>query len=267
MTRFTGLQRIFNPLQYRTHQTIVVIGVASGALALAVGNPLVEAFWSGIAAGLGWVIARELHPDNNMAALAAGVIAGVFQALVGGVGLGLCYLLIVFLRIIVRTTGKAPTTGDLVFNLVIVLFVSNTLPGFLAALGIALALFLSPMLPKPSPASHRLWAFAYAAIALTGLAFSPPPEAPDPAGAWWLLFSVSMLAAVGLLPATRPKSVGDIDGEPLDGGRLRLGRIELIALLVVMTITTTGSGIAPAAPAFAALLAAGVFGIRDLVSS
>lgn len=267
MNRFTGLQRIFNPLKYRTHRTIVVIGVASGALALAVGSELIDAFWSGIAAGLGWVLARELHPDNNMAALAAGVIAGVFQALVGGVGLGVCYLLIVFLRIIIRTTGRAPTNIDLAFNLVIVLFVANTLPGFLASLGVALALFLSPRLPKPSPSSHRLWAFAYAAIALTGLAFSPPPEAPDPSGAWWLLFSISLLASVGLLPATRPKSVGDADGEPLDGGRLRLGRIELIALLVVVTITTTGSGIAPAAPAFAAVLATGVFAVRDLVSS
>lgn len=267
MQRFTGLQRIFNPLQYRTHQAIVVIGIASGALALAVGNDFVDAFWSGIAAGLGWVLARELDPDNDFAGLAAGVIAGVFQALVGGVGLGVCYLLIVFLRIIVRTTGVAPTTFDLLLNLVVVLFVSNTLPGFMASLGVALALFLSPALPNPSPKQHRIWAFAFAAIALTGLAFSPPPEAPDPTGAAWLLFSLSMLASIGLFPPTRPKSVGDFTGEPLDGARLRLGRIELVALLVVMTITTVGSGISPVAPAFAAVLASGVFGIRALVSS
>ncbi len=267
MNRFTGLQRIFNPLQYRSHQTIVAIGVASGALALAVGNDLIDAFWSGIAAGLGWALARELHPDDDLAGLAAGGIAGVFQALVGGVALGVCYLLLVFLRIIVRTTGKAPTTPDLVFNLVIVLFVADTMPGFLAAMGVTLALFLSPILPKPSPSSHRMWAFAFAAIALIGLVIGTASEAPDPSGATWLLFSVSMLAGVGLLPVTRPRSVGDDDGEPLDGGRLRLGRIELIALLVVVTITTLGSGIAPAAPAFAALLATGAFRIRELVAS
>lgn len=267
MNRFTGLQRVFNPLRYRTHRTIVVIGVASGALALAVGNDLVDAFWSGIAAGLGWVIARELHPDNDIAGLTAGIIAGLFQALVGGVGLGVCYLLIVFLRIIIRTTGAAPTTPDLVLNLAVVLFVSNTLPGFLAGLGVALALFLSPALPKPSPRQHRIWAFAFAAIALTGFAFSPPPEAPDPSGAAWLLLSLSGLASIGLFPATRPRSVGDFDDEPLDGARLRLGRLELVALLAVMTVTTLGSGIAPTAPAFAAVLATGVFGLKDLVSS
>ncbi len=267
MQRFTGLQRIFNPLRYRTHRTIAVIGVASGALALALGNELTEAVWAGIAAGIGWVFARELHPDNEFAGLAAGVIAGVFQALVGGVGLGVCYLLIVFLRIIIRTTGAAPTTFDLVLNLVVVLFVSDTLPGFLASMGVALALFLSPALPNPSPGQHRLWAFAFAAVALTGLAFSPAPEAPDPSGATWLLFSVAMLASIGLFPATRPTSVGDFDNEPLDGGRLRLGRIELVALLTVVTISTLGSGVAPLAPAFAAVLATGAFRIRELVSS
>lgn len=267
MERFTGLQRIFNPIRYRTHRAIVVIGVASGALALAVGNELIDAFWSGIAAGLGWVIARELHPDNDVAGLAAGVVAGGFQALVGGVGLGVCYLLIVFLRIIVRTTGKAPTTADLVFNLIVVLFVSNTLPGFLAGLGVALALFLSPALPNPSPSGHRTWAFAFAAIALVGLVFSPQPEAPDPSGATWLLFSVSMLASIGLFPATRPRSVGDSDGEPLDGARLRLGRIELVALLAVLTVTTLGAGVNAAAPAFVAVLATGLFAIREYVSS
>lgn len=267
MNRLTGLQRIFDPLRYRSHRTIALIGVASGALALAVGGGFTDAFWSGIAAGLGWAIARELHPDSDMAGLAAGGIAGVFQALVGGVALGVCYLLIVYLRIIVRTTGKAPTTFDLVLNLVIVLFVADTLPGFLAALGVALALFLSPILPKPSPSSHRMWAFAFAATALIGLVFGRAPEVPDPSGAMWLLFSVSMLAAVGLLSEARPKSVGDEDGEPLDGGRLRLGRVELIALLVVVAISTLGSGIGPAAPAFAALLATGAFRIRELVSS
>ena len=267
MQRFTGLMRIFNPIRYRTHQAIVVIGIASGAFALAIGNELIDAVWAGIAAGLGWAIARELAPDDQFAGLTAGIVAGLFQALVGGVGLGVCYLLLVFLRIIIRTTGAAPTTPDLALNLAVVLFVSNTLPGFLAGLGVALALFLSPALPRPSPRQHRFWAFAYAAIALTGFAFSPPPEAPDPSGAAWLLLSVSALAAIGLFAATRPRSVGDIDREPLDGARLRLGRLELVALLAVMTVTTLGSGIAPAAPAFAAVLATGVFGIRELVSS
>jgi hypothetical protein len=266
MNRYSSLMRIFDP-RIRTHRTIVVIGIASGALALAVGGTIIDGVWAGIAAGLAWALARELHPDNNLAGLAAGGVGGVFQALVGGVGLGVGWLLIVFLRIIVRTTGAAPKTADLALNLVVVLFVSNTLPGFLAALGVALALFLSPMLPKPAPRSHRMWAVAYVAIALTGLVFSPAPEAPDATGATWLLFSLSMLASVGLFAATRPKSVGDIDGEPLDGARLRLGRIELIALLAVMTVTTLGAGVVPAAPAFAALLATGGFAIKELVAS
>ena len=75
------------------------------------------------------------------------------------------------------------------------------------------------------------------------------------------------LASIGLFSATRPRSVGDFDNEPLDGARLRLGRLELVALLAVMTVTTLGSGITSAAPAFAAVLATGAFGVRELVSS
>lgn len=266
MHRYTSLMRIFDP-RIRTHQTIIVIGIASGALALAVGNDLLAGARAGIAAGLAWAIARELHPDNNMAALAAGIVGGIFQALVGGVGIGVCYLLLVFLRIIVRTTGRAPTTFDLGLNLVVVLVVANTLPGFLAGLGIAVALFLSPILPKPAPNSHRIWAFAYAAIALTGLVFSPAPQAPEVTGAGWLLFSISMLLSVGLFATTRPKSVGDIDREPIDGGRLRLARIELVALMVVIVVTTAGAGILPTAPALAALIGTGGFGLKELVSS
>ncbi|HEY5652676.1 MAG TPA: hypothetical protein VIW46_14620 [Acidimicrobiia bacterium] len=266
MHRYSSLMRIFDP-RIRTHRTIALIGIASGALALALGGELVDGFWAGIAAGLAWAIARELHPDNNLAGMAAGAIGGVFEALVGGVGLGVCWLLIVFVRIIVRTTGAAPKTPDLVVNLIVVLVVSTTLPGFLAGLGVAVALFLSPILPNPAPKTHRTWAVAYVAAALTGLVLSPALASPASSGATWLLFSLSMIASVGLFSSTRPKSVGDIDGVPLDGARLRLGRIELIALLVVVTVTTLGAGVVPAAPAFAAVFATGAFSIRELVAS
>ena len=65
----------------------------------------------------------------------------------------------------------------------------------------------------------------------------------------------------------RPTSVGDIDGEPLDGARLRLGRIELVTLLVVMTLATLGSANSVIAPAWWAVMATGVSQIRDRSSS
>ncbi len=76
-----------------------------------------------------------------------------------------------------------------------------------------------------------------------------------------------MLLSIGLLAPEQVKSVGDIDKEPLDSARVRLGRVELIALVIVITITTVGGAITVIAPAFAALAACGAFRLRELVAS
>ena len=256
--RYTHLGRTFD-LRTRTHLAIALIGIASGVFALAIGNDLLGGVQAGIAAGLSWALARELHPPNDPSALVAGVIGGVFQATVGGVALGACYLLIVMLRIIVRTLGSAPKTSDLALHLPVVLFVSDTVPGFLAALGLSIALFLSPSLPKPAPRSHRVWGIAFAAVAFTGLVINTASEPDQSTNAGWTLFAIAMVASLRLIPATRPESVGDIDRKPLDGSRLQLGRIELVALLAVIAIATAGAGVTSTAPALAAVIGTGLF--------
>lgn len=266
MHRFTHLFRTFDP-RLKTHQAITVIGIASGALALAVGGDLIDGVRAGFAAGIAWSIGRELHPDSQMAGLTAGVIGGIFEALVGGAMFGAAWLLIVMLRIITRSTGADPLPIDLAVNLVLVLLFSDSVVGFMASLGIAVALFISPALPRPGPRSHRVWGAAFVVVALVGGAFAALGDPESAPGASWLLLSVSLLLSIGLFAPEHVKSVGDIDHEPLDDARVRLARIELIALVVVIAITTVGSGIAAIAPAFAALAAAGAFRIRELVAS
>ncbi len=256
--RYTHLGRTFD-LRTRTHLAIALIGIGSGAFALAIGNDLLGGVRAGIAAGLAWALARELHPDNNPSALLAGVIGGVFQATVGGVALGVCYLMIVSLRVIVRTLGAAPKASDLALHLPVVLFVSDTIPGFLAALGLSIAMFLSPSLPRPAPRSHRAWGVAFTAVALAGLAINTASEAGQATAGGWVLFAVAMVASIRLFPTTRPESLGDIDRKPLDGSRLKLGRIELVALLAVIAVTTAGAGVMSTAPALAAVIGTGLF--------
>lgn len=266
MRRFTHLGRVFDP-RIRSHRIVLVIAAGAGALSFAFGGDFFDAVFAAGAAGLGWAVAREIAPDHLMPSFYAAVGAGVFQVLVGGVGLGTLYLVLVFLRILIRTTGAAPKTSDLAGNLVVALFFSGTLPGLIAALGIATALWLSPILPRPGPTDHRIWAVGYAIVPLIGFALSSGTTLPDSTGAGWLLFSISVLASIGLFGEARPRSVGDIDGEPLDGARLRLGRIELVTLLVVMTVATLGSANAVIAPAWWAVMAAGASEIRGRSAS
>lgn len=266
MHRFTHLARTFDP-RLRTHRAITVIGIASAALALAAGGDLIDGGRAGFAAAIAWAIGRELHPDSQMAGLTAGVIGGVFEALVGGATFGALWLLLVILRIITRSTGASPLPTDLALNLGFVLLVSDSVVGFMSSLGIAVVLFISPSLPKPGPRSHRWWAAAFVVVALIGAAFATIGESAPTPGASWLLLSISLLLSVGLFAPEQVKSLGDIDKEPLDDARVRLGRIELTALLIVITITTVGGGIAAIAPAFAAVAASGAFRLKELVSS
>lgn len=262
LQRYSTLTRSLDPA-LATHQVLAVIALASFSLGTIGGRGVGGGVTAGVAAVLGWALARELAPDDQFPAMAAGVGAGVFQALVGGVGLGVGWLVLVFLRILVRSVGAAPTTLDLVANLMVAVFVANTVPGLLAALGVALALFLSPILPRPSPTSHRAWGVAVGVLALVSFAFSPAPVESTATGAGWLLAALAGLGSVGLVAEPRPVSLGDLDGQPLDGARLRLARLELVALLLVIVVSTLGAGINSVAPALFAVLAAGISGIRS----
>lgn len=266
MNRLSHLVRTIDP-RIKTHQAMLVVAAGSAATALAVGGDLGDAIRAGVAAGLAWALGRELHPDNQQAALVGALIGGLFEAVVGGAGFGVLWLLLVFLRIIIRTTGAEPTILDLVLNLVIVGFVADSLPGFIAALGVVVALFISSELPLPPKRSLRPWSIAYAGAALVGLVLSSAPTGPVTPGAAWLLASIALLTATGLLGSPRPTAVGDIDRVELNGGRLRLGRIELVALVSVIVVSSTGSGITVIAPAFAAIVGAGAFSLKELVSS
>lgn len=264
MYRFTHLNRTLSP-RNRYHQILAV--VVAGSFFLEIGNGLGSAIRAAGAAGLAWAIGRELHPDNQIPALVAAVGAGLFEAALGGIQLGALYVILVFLRVLVRTTGASPTRLDLAVNLGVVVFVSNTTIGLIASLGLATALYLSPMLPKPGQPALKLWAAAYAIFALVGFVYSPAPDVPESTGAGWLLLVVAVMLSVGLLPETRPTSVGDIDKEQLDGARLRLARIEIVTLLVVIAAATGGVGNVMAAPALWAVGTAGVSAFRESISA
>lgn len=263
MYRFTHLTRIID-LRLRYHRVMAVI--VAGSFFLEIGSGIGPALRAAGAALLGWALARELHPDSNPAAIVASIGSGLFESLVGGVSLGVVYILLVFLRVLIRTTGAEPTKPDLALNLIVVAFVSGGRSALIASLGLATALYLSPMLPKTGPNSLRSWSVVYALVALVGFGFSSPPDQPSATGAGWLLAVVSTLLAVGLLPEERPSSVGDMDRTPLDGVRLRVGRIEIVAVMSVIAAFTLGSGIGSIAPGFWAIGATGAYGIRHAIS-
>ncbi len=239
----------------------MLVGAGSAVLSFLLDRDIGLAILAGAAAALGWAIARELAPDDGMAAMIAAIAAGVFEAFDGGVGIGAAYVAITALRVIVRTTGAEPLPADLIIHLPIVFFVSRSAGGLGMSLALAGALWLSPTLALPGTPSQRRWSAAYVAVAAAGYLILASGTTQEPTVASWVVVAISAALALALVRPTTPLSVGDIDRRPLDGHRLRLGRIGILAALAVTTVASLGGSNALLAPVW---LAAGVSGLREL---
>lgn len=262
MNRFSHLLRVFDP-RIPTHRLVVLVGSGSAALSLLLDRDIGAAILAGVAAAVGWAVTRELAPDDGTAAIIAAIGAGAFQATVGGVGLGAVYVTIVALRVMVRTTGAAPLPTDLAFNLPVVALVSRSIAGLGMSLALALALWVSPTLEASEDRARRWWSVAYAAASVAGFLALASDAAPEPGVVGWIIVALSAVLSLPLVAQTTPRSVGDIDGEPLDGRRLRLGRIGTLTALGVVTVASLGGSNALLAPVW---LAAGVSGLRELTA-
>jgi len=246
-------------LAYPSNRFVAVLtplaGLAAGALSLFVAG---DGFWeavrtgvlSGGAAFLAWAIGREVEPDRPMAANAAAVGAPAVL-LVGDPALGQLFAVLLAARIVVRSTGLAPTPVDLVVAVGLAIYVGTTDGGLPVALILAVALAADVGLPGRAPQRSAVAALVaaagsvIAALIADGIRIDPL----RPVGEEWILVGV---AAVGLLVLARPAvvlSTTDLSDELISPGRLRAAR--------AITIVAGAAGFAWAgAPALAALGAA-----------
>lgn len=263
MERFTHLGRPID-LRYRSNMFAVVASGAVGALGYLVSDETsIARLGAGaifaVAAFLSWALGRELDPDRTVTANIACVAGGLVAVVGGSVSIGSLYLALATSRVIIRTTGLAPKTTDLVAHLAIAAVVAQTPSGWLAGMAFSFAVVADVRLPDPAPRSQLWWASA------TAVGVSLVAGLSGAVGAWtmpvtdqWTIVGVGLMSALLLLPPEQPSAKGDLSGTPLSAIRLRWGRSLTVAYLVGTVLVAGGFGIAETSSVWMTLIAAGV---------
>lgn len=232
------LTSLWRQLSLRNRSHLVVLGfsgLASGGFLvfqILDGGTLLEAVPPAVNFGvmlfLAWAIAREIDPDFPRSALvAAGAAAAILPG--GSAPAGTSVALLLALRIVTRSPGKAPTLPDLVILPLLSAVVAWTPRGWLGGAAVAVALVVDARMPDPAGRRNYAGAVAVAvaalAVALSAGTLRVGFTVPTPLG--WAALAGGLLA----FPAMRryvPQSVQDRSGSRITPGRLRAGR--LIAL-------------------------------------
>lgn len=117
----TSLSRIIDP---RVQSNVLALGIAIvagvGAIAARLvddtgaAESLLDSFGAGVAVFLAWAIGRELDPDNNSSALLAELGAFALWFWLPS-SAGLLFATLIPVRLIVRSTGRSPSRGDVIF--------------------------------------------------------------------------------------------------------------------------------------------------------
>jgi len=200
---------------------VLGIRLAGGATvaeaAKAAVNPAVMLF-------LGWAVARELDPDSPRSAfVAAGACGGILLA--GSAPAGVTVALLVALRIVVRTTGKAPTLLDLMGLTVLAAAIALTPRGWIGGVALAAALAWDTRLPEPGPRRNHAGAVTVVAagLAVAQLRDTFAVGFVTPGSGQWAAAALGM-AGLLLLKRYTPRSYQDRRKAPIRRERLLAGR-------------------------------------------
>ncbi|QYZ79760.1 hypothetical protein E2N92_10130 [Methanofollis formosanus] len=261
MQPVSGIARPLD-FSYPTNRAIVIFSLAvfvtrTAATALT-GIGIVGSTIPGAAAGLAvflaWALGREVDPDHAYSALLAAALTAAALLVLPVFDVITLLWLLLLLRVVNRTTGRAATTTDVALVLILTLWPLRQ--GFLIAGPIAAAaLILDGTLRKPAP--HRIPAAALALAAAAtaffagrGTAITTPPL---PIGITIVVATVLFLRAI--VASSTVRSSGDGGGGPLDPGRVRAAQaLALATALVALPWNPAG-----VAPLWAAVLAAGIW--------
>lgn len=220
---------------------------------------------SGVGTFLAWAIARELHPDEPMAARNA-VLAYLPALFLGTPALAALFALLLAARITLRSTGTVPTPLDLGVLAVVAGVAATSGAGFVAGLALAWAVLDDSRLPEPAPELRsQLAAITVAAVALT-VSIVTGSFMTAWRGPRLLEFAWLALVVVAVVVRPRPAVVTSTDDRD---GQLSVARLVRARMLVVAgigaSILWAGADAVPAlAPAAAALIGVGATAPRFL---
>jgi len=242
--RFTGLGRSVDP-SFPTNGAILLLA----SLALVVGTLLSvrgDSGWlyggllgvnAAVTVFLAWALTRELAPDDEVASFVAAVLAGVTWFALGRQSLLIAAVLLVALRLVNRSTGKATEPVDELLVLPLFAFAAWAVSWPLGLVGSA-AFALDAALPSPlgqvERRHHRPMSVLLLALtALRLVAGTPGIQVPD--RPFVLLFLAVLAMGAALLYPT-PRSRGDVDGEVLVDARVRSALLLGIFATVAVTL-------------------------------
>ncbi len=173
---------------------------------------------------LAWAVAREIDPDHSQSALLAAALGG-FILLGGSAPAGASVALLAALRIVTRSTGKAPTGLDLVALTLLAGAIALTPRGWIGGVAVAAALAWDTGLPEGSPRRNYVGSLAAlaatSAVTLLGDTLEVGFVMPDPLD--WAAVAGGMLG-FAFMRRYAPRSVQDRGKAKIRPERLRAGQ-------------------------------------------
>jgi hypothetical protein len=245
--RFSGIGRPVDP-SYATNRAILLLGLAGFAVAAAVELMAGAGWWAaGLSAGnagvtvfLSWALTRELAPDDDPAAFVSVGLAGVGWYLLGSQSLLAPVVLLMAVRVVNRSTGKAAEPTDTLLLLPLFGFAAWTVSWTLGLVG-AVALALDGTLTRaPGQRARRdhLWLSALLVAVAAARVLVGVPGVRVPVGSLlpMLLAALAALAGAVALVHPTPRSLGDVDGQPLQSVRVRSALLLGVLATVLVTL-------------------------------
>lgn len=237
--------RDFDFRRNRPHQILAALVVLAGVSALvAVANGGEMALILAPAhVFVVWAVTREIDPDHQWTALAAGAFAGGWIVLgqpeIAALAIG---ALILATRLVSHTTGRRPLVVDLVFVAIAATAAAHTLEGWIAGFACAIAIHLDDRFRGEAHRAHLIAALLSATGAtVVAYLFDVFPDSV-PTQASLTLAAAVFLALVLILRDPHPPS-STVDAKHaarIDADRLHSSRTLVAVTVVVMALALGG---------------------------
>lgn len=243
--KYTSIGRPLEP-RYPSNKAVLLllpVGAVIGAVSAWTGGAsAVEALQQALVFALvvfgSWALARELDPDDHLAAFISMTVAVLAALVVKDPGLLIVFATLGLVRIVNRTTGLVARMSDSILCVGLALLVMYSTSSPFYGLVAALAFILDGSLREPL---RNQWVFGLVCIGGTvvymvdhdiGLGSIPAPDALHE----WLALLFLLIFALNTLLLKKVYSKADANGKVLDLNRVRGGMaVGLIAALQGLT--------------------------------
>jgi hypothetical protein len=259
--KYTSIGRPLDP-KHPTNKAVLLLvplaAVLGAVMAWMGGSPGGQILQAAISFALiafgSWALARELFPDDNPAAFISMVLAVLAALSFESPGILIVFATLGLVRIVNRSTGMAAKKTDSVIVMLLVFWVIySTQSPFFGAVA-ALAFLFDGSLKDPL---RHQWFFAlicfggmvvYMVDHDVGLAYFLAPDSLLE----WLSLAILLVLALNMFLLKKVRSGADLNGRPLDIGRVKGGMAiglfaafqGLVALEGVILLVATIAGIA-----------------------